>query len=1312
MSRWVAIALAPLTLVGMSLGAAAHAGASPAPSSTVRPVHTAASSQLGPANGTSYRPAGCNKATATPAGGKSLVAQCFALGLTNAAGALAVSADGPPATALGPAQIQAAYNLPQTGAGMTVAVVDAGGYALAESDLAVFRDYYGLPACTTANGCFTKVDQNGGTNYPSEDSGWSVETALDLDAVSSACPACHILLVEGNTASLDDLGTAADTAAGRGVVAISNSYGVPGEDGSELSADHYYDHKGVAVTASTGDTGNVTNWPAASPDVIAVGGTTLTADSSPRGWAEAAWAGGGSGCSPYEPRPDYQTGIDTNCPDNKAIADLSADADPATGLGIYNTSGAGGWAQYGGTSLSAPLVAAMYALAGPPAAGTYPVSYPYDDPARSGDVNDVTSGSNGTCGNVLCTASPGWDGPTGLGTPNGIGALSNGPHGEIAGTVTDSVRRRPLNGVTVTATDAAGHSYSATSDEHGSYTLAAGAGTYAVTATDFGYTPITRGGVVVTTNQPVSENFALTPIPTRTLSGTVTDGSGHGWPLYAKITIAGDPRGPVYTDPAGGHYRVDLPTGATYTLHVVAAGAPGYTSQDVQVTLGNAASGVRQDVRLPVAADRCTAPGYAFDYSGIGTGFEGWSGKTPQDGWTIGDNYGQGQTWAFDDPGKHGNLTGDTGNFAIVDSGLYGYGVQSTTLTTPVVDLSGVSAPEIGFDADYVLMFNWSTLSVSLSLDGGSTWTNVWRRFSPNLNGHVDIPIPQAAGKSSVKVQFQYNGHWHGWWELDNAFVGTRSCDAVPGGLVDGVVRDANTGRGLVGATVTGAGAAATSIATPDDPKMPDGFYALFSPHTGQTSVTAGDAKYAAAHSTVRVQADDNVTRNWSLDAGHLTVKPGAITSSVTLGQADTVPVTFRNDGTASLHVDLSERDGGVTPAQHAVGHGAPLRRVKADVTTHALAGNAASSTTGPPSPADGPWTSIADHPGTTMDNVVAYNNGLAYSVAGVVDGAVSGAGNAFDPATQSWTPIAPMPDQLEAAQGTFVKGKLYVTGGWNSAGDDVASTYAYDPALDAWSKLADLPIAVSGGGAASLDGQLYVVGGCTSAACVPASAAVYSYDPAADTWTRHADYPRALSFLSCAGLAGHLVCAGGSDPETGASVADTESYDPASDTWTQVADLPYRSWGAAYAGANGRLQVVGGVANDLITNQGEQYDPSSDTWTALPNANTSVYRGGGSCGLYVVGGAGGSFQATAAAETLPHFDDCTGPTDVPWLAESPSSFDIAPGQSRTVRVRVDSSSFTQPGDASARLAITTDTPYDVQPLGVTLQVKPPRSGS
>ena len=209
----------------------------------------------GTANYGSFHPAGCN--VATPSKGQTSYARCYAEGLTTKDGKLAQQQDDPLPGSLGPADIQSAYRLPDGGAGRTVAIVDAFGYTNAESDLAVFRAHYGLPPCTSDTGCFTKVDQNGGTNYPAEDPDWSIETALDLDAVSSACPACKILLVEADNNSSPSLGAAVDTAAGLGAVAISNSYGAAGEIPFESYYDHYYDHPGIAVTVSTGDYGNV-----------------------------------------------------------------------------------------------------------------------------------------------------------------------------------------------------------------------------------------------------------------------------------------------------------------------------------------------------------------------------------------------------------------------------------------------------------------------------------------------------------------------------------------------------------------------------------------------------------------------------------------------------------------------------------------------------------------------------------------------------------------------------------------------------------------------------------------------------------------------------------------------------------------------------------------------------------------------------------------------------------------------------------------------------------------------------------------------
>jgi subtilase family serine protease len=325
----------------------------------------------------------------------------------------------------GPADLQAAYNLPKDGGkGATVAIVDANDDPNAEKDLAAYRSQYGLPECSTGNGCFKKIDQDGGTNYPTPDSGWAGEISLDVDMVSAACPQCHILLVEAKSASMDDLGAAVNQAVKQGAKYVSNSYGGSEEAADASADDKYFKHPGVAITVSSGDSGYGTEYPAASQYVTAVGGTSLKKDGSTRGWSESVWGtsgggdGAGSGCSQFDAKPSWQK--DTGCA-KRAVADVAAVADPATGLAVYDTYQAGGWNVYGGTSASAPLVAGVYALAGTPGSGDVPASYPYAHPDK---LNDVTDGSNGSCGTYLCKAGKGYDGPTGLGTPNGVAAFT------------------------------------------------------------------------------------------------------------------------------------------------------------------------------------------------------------------------------------------------------------------------------------------------------------------------------------------------------------------------------------------------------------------------------------------------------------------------------------------------------------------------------------------------------------------------------------------------------------------------------------------------------------------------------------------------------------------------------------------------------------------------------------------------------------------------------------------------------------------------------------------------------------------------
>jgi subtilase family serine protease len=348
-------------------------------------------------------------------------ASCNALvrsDIAQSAASLAHSAAAP--SGLSPANLQNAYKLPSStaGSGQTVAIVDAYDDPTAEADLNVYRSQFGLSACTTANGCFKKVGQNGGTSYPRTNGGWAQEISLDVDMVSAVCPNCKIVLVEAKSNSFANLGAAENTAASLANV-VSNSYG--GSDASDATYGSYYNHPGKAITVSSGDAGYGVEYPASSQYVTAVGGTSLRTASNTRGWTETVWSGAGSGCSTFNTALSGQSGVDTGCA-KRAVADVSAVADPATGVAVYDSTayqGQSGWLVFGGTSVAAPVIAGVYGLAGN--ATGIDNNYPY---AHAGSLFDVTSGSNGSCSpSQLCTARTGWDGPTGLGTPNGTSAF-------------------------------------------------------------------------------------------------------------------------------------------------------------------------------------------------------------------------------------------------------------------------------------------------------------------------------------------------------------------------------------------------------------------------------------------------------------------------------------------------------------------------------------------------------------------------------------------------------------------------------------------------------------------------------------------------------------------------------------------------------------------------------------------------------------------------------------------------------------------------------------------------------------------------
>jgi subtilase family serine protease len=371
-----------------------------------------------------------------------------------------------PSVGYGPNNFLAAYSLGTgtSSTNKTIAIVDAYDQPNIFSDLTTYSNNYAIPSlrqCSarpTSSLCFQKVNQTGGTSYPVYDSGWGLEISLDVEVAHAICQNCNILLVEADSNSYADLMQAFDTAAAMGADVISNSYG-SSEFLGETSFDSHFNLPGKAITFSSGDSGYGATYPAASSYVTSVGGTTLQSISP---HVETAWSGSGSGCSSYETKPSFQN--DTGC-SMRTIADVSADADPNTGAIIYDSL-YGGWFQVGGTSLSAPIIAGVYAL-GKGFSG-YGNSVPYANGSYGVNLYDITSGNNGACGgSYLCTGVPGYDGPTGLGSPKGTGAFEtaqttglviNASRKNLAGVVVPTINITTNLGTNVTFTVTSGAS--------------------------------------------------------------------------------------------------------------------------------------------------------------------------------------------------------------------------------------------------------------------------------------------------------------------------------------------------------------------------------------------------------------------------------------------------------------------------------------------------------------------------------------------------------------------------------------------------------------------------------------------------------------------------------------------------------------------------------------------------------------------------------------------------------------------------------------------------------------------------------------
>ncbi|MBM7783657.1 Kelch repeat-containing protein [Tenggerimyces flavus] len=809
---------------------------------------------------------------------------------------------------------------------------------------------------------------------------------------------------------------------------------------------------------------------------------------------------------------------------------------------------------------------------------------------------------------------------------------------------------------------------------------------------------------------PLAIAMPVAAASTVTLSGVVRDGSGQDWPLRSSVSVTGGSS--THSSPFNGKYNVEVQPNKTYTV-TVQPSAVGYPALTREVSVGR--RDLTVDFAVPVDADSCQAPGYHHTSQGAVASFD--SGP---DGWTITDPLGTEQVWRFDDPGEHGNLTGGLGGFAILDSEFYGFDkAQDSSLMSPVVDLRGVSAPTIGFRSDLYL-FDYTEPSgiadVDLSLDGGATWSNVWRadviRRGPE---QVTVPIPQAAGERFVRARFRYHETENTagvWWQVDSAWVGNRSCDPAPGGLVVGYVRDRNTGTGLVGATVRGPSGSSVS-------SVEGGLYSLFSPVTGSREVVASSAEYLSHVRRVTVGVAP-VRSDFSLAAGQVKTSSTSVEAEVELGEKDTATVTLRNRGSADASVTLAERPGSFELASARVAsEGAPLRREKGSFSPFAAGAATRTASAGQPaavSAADG-WGGVADYPIAISDNAAATYQGKVYSVGGQ-EHLRYGISEAFvfDPAAGGWSELPALPRGRQAATAAFLDGKLHVVGGWSESdwGYDahvVPEMDIYDPATGTWSSGPRIPAATAAAGRAVLDDRLYVVGGCQGPEQCDATA-VYRYDPADLVWERLADYPDEVSWLSCGAIEEQLYCAGGTrNWQRPVSSQATYSYNPRTDTWTRRADLPIDLWASASSVSDGRLELIGGVTDgtQLVTNEGFAYSPLSDSWTALPRSTYATYRGAAACGIYKVGGGTSHTLGSPFVEVLAGHSDCGADRDTSWLSATPGSVELAPGDRSTVRMRFDSSVVSQPGTYTSTLLVREDSPYPTGTIALTLSVSPPR---